>query len=264
MRLPAWAVVCLLLFTAGADADDALDRLRARGELLVSVKNDAARGGEGHRDPAHVAKRRFEVALAEAIAGHLLGSEAKVGLRILRKPERLPAIARGEVDLGIAMFPLRTDPAREVDYSEPYFETGLALLQRDGGTVGQWADLAGLRIARVRDHHPDAVDALGAADFPGLTPPVFVDFDNFRSATAALAAGDVDGLLHLAVNLDAWIARHPGAWRRSPALRSERYAVAVARGETALLAAVNAALASLRADGSLARMALAAGLPPHP
>jgi hypothetical protein len=69
------ATTLLMLYLAGAvllpataHADAALDRIKARGKLVVSVKNESARRQSAHKDPAHFAKRDFEIALARAIA----------------------------------------------------------------------------------------------------------------------------------------------------------------------------------------------------
>src|SRR5437764_12403851 len=69
-RRLAIALVAAALLPAAARADAKLDAIRARGKLIVSVKNDAQRT---HKDPAHQQKRGFEVELARALARHILG-----------------------------------------------------------------------------------------------------------------------------------------------------------------------------------------------
>lgn len=96
-------IVCALLLGACDYAVAELARVRDRGVLQVGIKNDRPGSPEGHKDPAHLRKRDFEIELARAFAEHLFGTPDKVAFSSRRKPERLAAVATGEVDLGIAM-----------------------------------------------------------------------------------------------------------------------------------------------------------------
>ncbi len=252
--------VLVLIAALPATADDALARIRERDRIIVSVKNQGAREQAGHRDPAHFPKRRFEIELAHAMAGHVLGDADKIELRSMRKPDRLPAVASGAVDLGIAMHRISPAAALTVDFSQPYFESGLALLQRSDGQITTWTDLADRRLGRIRHNDRDGLEALSATDFPPGRAPQIIDFESFEDAAAAIVAGNIDGLLNLAVNLDAYLAAHPGALKRSPVLTTEQYAVAVAKGNPALLALINETITALRDSGELQRLSEHAGL----
>ena len=95
-----------------AAANDAAAIL-ARGKLIVSVKNAGANAQAEHKGPARFEKRGMELELAHAIAARLLGDPRKMEFKMMRKPQRLQAIADGTVDLGISM--LRVTAA--VDFS---------------------------------------------------------------------------------------------------------------------------------------------------
>ena len=92
------AALLVVGVVAAAHADPALDRIAARGYAVVSVKNEGRRRQDAHKDPAHFQKRDFEVALAREIAAALPGDPKKLELRMMRRPERLPAVAEGRVD----------------------------------------------------------------------------------------------------------------------------------------------------------------------
>ena len=140
----AWILCALMcLISTSAQAANDLAGIRARGQLIVSVKNVGDKALEKHRDPAHFHKRGMELAIARAIAKHILGSPDTLTLKMMRKPERLPAIACGDVDLGISMLRVTAANAKLVDFSTPYYRNGLAVLQPRDGTIAAKRDLAG-------------------------------------------------------------------------------------------------------------------------
>ena len=123
------AVACVLLGAATPARGDKLADIRARGTLIVSVKNDAQ---HAHKDPAHFDKRGFEVELVHLFAKKIVGDASKVDLRILSRPVRLPMLVAGSVDLVVSMIPVTPENSTQVDFSHPYFAQGLSLLVRAG------------------------------------------------------------------------------------------------------------------------------------
>lgn len=255
--------IALLLCAASAVAMAANDpaTIRTRGTLIVSVKNVGDKAVEKHRDPAHFQKRGMELAIARAIARQLLGSPDALTLKMMRKPERLPAIAHGDVDLGISMLRVTPDNAKVVDFSTPYYQSGLAiLLAKDSAITGK-RDLAGKTLAVVERNDGDAAAMLAAVEAAAGARPKVLRVANFREGAAAISEGRAAGLISEAVNIDVFLARHPGPFKRSGLLTEDRYAVAVAKGNAALLAIVNEVLAALETSGELKAMASAAELP---
>jgi len=253
------ALLCLVSVTALAASD--LAAIRARGQLIVSVKNEGHKEVEKHRDPAHFQKRDMEVAIARAIAAHILGSPDSLSLKMMRKPERLPAVARGDVDLGISMLRVTADNARLVDFSTPYYRSGLAVLQAKDGAIAGKRDLAGKTFAVVERNDGDAAAMMAAIAAATGSAPQVILVANFKAGAEAISAGRAAGLISEAVNIDVFLARHGGDFKRSPLLTEDVFAVAVAKGNAELLGAVNEVLAALEASGELKRMASAADLP---
>ena len=79
----------------------------------------------------------------------MLGDAQKVEFKMMRKPQRLPAIAEGTVDVGISMLRVSAESAQKVDFSTPYFSSGLAVLQTAEGTIQSMGDLAGKTLAVI-------------------------------------------------------------------------------------------------------------------
>jgi aspartate/glutamate/glutamine transport system substrate-binding protein len=236
--------------TARARGDKLAD-IRARGTLVVSVKNDAK---HAHKDPAHFDKRGFEVELAHALAKKIVGDESKLELRMLARPVRLPMLATGSVDLVVSMIPVTPENAAQADFSHPYFAQGLSLLVRTGAARLTLQDLEGKTVAfrkqSFNDHGGELV-RLAAAHGIKVTVRWFPSTD---AAAQAVARGEVVAMGGNFIDLDAYRKDHPGFSVDSSLLDERLVAVAVKKGEPALLAAVNATIDALRASGELGRM----------
>jgi ABC-type amino acid transport substrate-binding protein len=177
---------------------------------------------------------------------------------MMPKPARLAALIEGRVDLVISMLVPRAGDRARVDFSRPYYALGAAVMHlADARPVRAPGDLAGLRLGFIARNQARPAASLG----PGFGQPARrASFASFDEAAAAIERGDVDGLYSEALNIDAWLAAHPGRFVRSPALTREPVAVAVAKGNADLLGEVDALIADLAASGGLADLQLAHGL----
>ncbi len=240
----SFALCVLLTAQAGATR---LDEIRARGKLVVSVKNDAERP---HKDPAHAQKRGFELELANALARRIVGDESKLELRLLPRPTRLPMLVTGAVDLVLSMIPVTADNARQCDFSRPYFSSGLSLLVRDGARPLRIAELAGRTVAFRKQSYNDH-----GAELLRLAPDARVRYyPTLDAAAEAVRRGEAVAVGGNFVDLDAWRGRHAGFQVNAGLLDEQRVAVAVKKGEPELLALVNQTLDELARSGELRRL----------
>src|SRR6185369_1113872 len=168
-----------------------LAAIRARGHLIVAMKNEGAPAADAHKDPAHFQKRNFELDIARRIAQRIFGDEKKLVVMTLPGRERLPALQAGTIDVVIAM--IRSDERTRslADLSEPYYEGGFALLVPAESQVTKLQDLSGKRVAlpRQKNNNPRArVDALLAER---QVSAKIVTYPNFHTATQALGSRQV-------------------------------------------------------------------------
>lgn len=254
------AAVALVVVVASAPAarGDRLADIVARGTLVVSVKNDAK---HAHKDPAHFDKRGFEVELAHRLAKKILGDEKKLELRMLPRPVRLPMLAAGSVDLVVSMIPVTPENAAQADFSHPYFAEGLSLLLRAGSPPLTLAALDGKTIAfRKQSFNDHGGELLRLATARGVHVAVRW-FPSSAAAAQAVARGEVAAMGGNFVDLDAYRKDHPGFTVDASLLDEHSVAVAVKKGEPALLRAVNDAIDELRRSGELKRLIAAWHLP---
>lgn len=171
----------------------------------------------------------------------------------------LSSVRAGFVHVGCATMGVTPERAELVAFSQPYFETTLEVVVREGeGEPRGRDDLAGLRVAAgagttseraARAKLPDAVlvlenkGALGAAE--------------------RLLTGEVDGIVMDGPNAVALVHESRGTLTTLELpLASERYAMCVRKDDAALLAQLDEALDELRRSGELQRLDVQYGLAP--
>jgi putative glutamine transport system substrate-binding protein len=253
----ALVVALVAACTAAARADRLAD-IRARGRLIVSVKNDAK---HPHKDPAHFDKRGFEVELAHTLAQKIVGDGDKLELRMLARPVRLPMLAAGQVDLVVSMIPVTPENEAMVDFSHPYFASGLTLLVKAGAPKLALADLAGKTVAfRKQSFNDHGGELLRISKEHGVTVAVRY-YPSMDAAAEAVTRGEAAAVGGNFVDLSAYAREHAGFAVDATLLEPRQVAVAVKKGEPALLRAVNDTIDGLRASGALARLATRWHLP---
>jgi polar amino acid transport system substrate-binding protein len=233
--------IALTVACGRVPGDDALVQMRARGTLRWGGD---VQGGEPYvfQD---VADGRgltgFEVEIADGLARRL-GLKAEFVQNDWQT--LIPSLERGDFDL--ALNGIEVTPARRarIAFTRPYYAfTETLVVRRDAAQVTSLADLGGARVGTLEGSL--ALDLLRAA--PGVEA---VLYEGVEEPYLDLERGRLSGVL-----LDNIIAARYGLPR--PTLRAAAsvgegvYAAAVRPGDTALLAAVDGALAAMMADGEL-------------
>ncbi|MCU0270403.1 MAG: transporter substrate-binding domain-containing protein [Acidimicrobiales bacterium] len=186
----------------------------------------------------------FDVELVGAMAG-LLGVESE--FKDTDFDGILTQMAAGNCDMVASAVTITEERAQSVDFTEPYFDADQSLLIRaeDEGTYASLEDLAGKTIGvqtgttgeeYANDNTPEGatIKSFGGADEMFL----------------ALTSGDVDALLqdfpvnaYQAVQDDSFVVTETFP-------TGEQYGMAVEKGDSALLEALDAALAETRSNGT--------------
>jgi aspartate/glutamate/glutamine transport system substrate-binding protein len=241
----------MLLALAGPARAGKLDEIRARGKLIVSVKNDAQKP---HKDPAHFQKRGFEIELTRIFARRILGDESKVELRILARPVRIPMLVTGAVDLVLSMIPVTAENSRQCDFSHPYFSSGLSLLLRGDAKLPSLSELSGKVIAFRKQSFNDYGAELSRIAAEHQVKLEVRYYPTFDAAVNAVKNGEALAMGGNFVDLDAYRQQHGGFQVNAELLEERRVAVAVRKGDGDLLSLVNQILDELKKSGELKRM----------
>ncbi len=160
----------------------------------------------------------------------------------------VPAVTTGKVDIGLAGMTIDEDRLKNVNFSTPYVEAGQAIIVKDGSDIASAADLSGKVIGVQRgttgdEYVSDDANGVGAASVER--------YANGPDAAQALLTDKIDAVVIDNEPAKKLVANADGLVKLDETLTSEQYAIAVAKDNTALLDAVNNALAELEADGTL-------------
>ncbi len=184
----------------------------------------------------------FDIELWDAIAKQ---AKLKYELRPMDFNGIIPGLQTGNLDAALAGITIRDDRKKVIDFSDPYYESGLAILvNNDNNDIKTAKDLKGKTVAVKIG--TATVDYL-KANVPEAKLKLFPNIDN---AFLELATGRVDAVVHDTPNVQ-YFAKTGGKGRVKVvgALKSgDYYGIAFPKGSK-LVPVVNKALKSLQDNG---------------
>lgn len=188
----------------------------------------------------------IDAEIAEAIA-------AKMGktLRIddMQFDSILTAVQQGSVDFGMAGMTITEERLESVDFTSSYATGVQSIIVKEGSPITTVDDLyaegatykIGVQLGTTGDNYC-------TGDFG--TDRV-VQFSNGNEAALALVGGSVDCVIIDNEPAKALSAANEGLMLLETSYADEDYAICVAKGNTELLDALNAAIDELTADGTI-------------
>ncbi|WP_420415616.1 transporter substrate-binding domain-containing protein [Roseibium sp.] len=236
------------LLAVGSAQAESLPDLKGR-EIVVASENTYP--PMQFIDPATGQPAGWEYDAVAEIAKRL---NATITYENLSWDAMIPAISAGEYDMAMNGITIRADRAEKVDFSEPYIRSEMFMLVR--------ADED--RFSKPEEFAANA-DFLAGAQ-PGTTPfyvtvyevldgdetnPRIKLFETFGAAVQALKTGDVDLVLTDSTGGQGYVTANPDTFKLiGDPMGSEDFGFIFPKGSD-LIAPINAAIASLRADGTL-------------
>jgi polar amino acid transport system substrate-binding protein len=149
----------------------------------------------------------------------------------------------GTCDMVSSALTITPDRVKHLQFSDGYYDSKQSLLVPDGSSITSIDDLKGKKVGvqkgtTGKDYANEHATGASIVDFPS-------DAEEFQ----ALKAGQVDALLQdLPVNLTH---QQAGGYKVVQTYDTgEKYGLAVKKGNTDLIAAVNAVLGKMRSDGT--------------
>jgi polar amino acid transport system substrate-binding protein len=166
----------------------------------------------------------------------------------------IPAVAEGQYDIGMTGITIREDRAEMVDFSDPYMRSQMFMLVRaDEDRFDDAAGFAALEdglVAAQPGTTPFYVAIYDVLDGDEANPRVRL-FETFGAGLQALITGDVDLVLTDGVAAEGYVRANEGRLKIvGEPLGTEDFGFIFPKGSD-LVAPVNAAIAELRADGTL-------------
>ncbi|MDR0916878.1 MAG: ABC transporter substrate-binding protein [Oscillospiraceae bacterium] len=171
----------------------------------------------------------------------------------------LAGIDAGKYDISMSSLTITPDRSEQVNFSTPYIENWQAIVVKKGSApITSDLDMNGKKIAFQTGTTSEAyIDNLIATEGVNAT---LSSLDHVTNAFDELRLGRVDGVLCDSVVADGYVAREGDnfeiSWIQSsvPDAEPELFGIAVGKTNASLLAAINDAVATLEANGTLERL----------
>ena len=185
----------------------------------------------------------FDIDLIQAIAKQM-GYE-KCTIQGMGFDALIPALDAKNIDVAIAGMTITDERAKKVNFSKPYYKSGLAIVvNKDNNTVNDVADLKGKRIAVQ-------IGTTGAMEAEKIEGAKITSFNTNGEACLELKNKAVDAVIG-DLPVEAYFLQQGGndfAKIVGKTLSSEDYGIAVAKSNTALAKDVDKALDTLKQNG---------------
>ncbi|WP_433241562.1 protein kinase domain-containing protein [Streptosporangium sp. CA-135522] len=227
--------------TATSTGSALLDRIRGGGVLKVGYRNGLP--GVSLGDPPS----GFEIEVAQHIAKALKVPEGRVRFVPVGYADREAAVERGKVDLVIANLSIDGADRGRVAFAGPYYIAHRDVLVRAGVRISKVEHLRGRRICLPKGQTTSPMISDRGVRF------VAVHDDDTSKCATRVADGSADALPGDDVLIAGFGARLRGIGLKIAGIRltTERYGVALKAGDPEACRAINGAIASMYANGTM-------------
>ncbi|QKY68645.1 transporter substrate-binding domain-containing protein [Lentibacillus sp. CBA3610] len=185
----------------------------------------------------------FDIDLINAVADE---AGFDIELEITNFDGIIPGLQTGSFDIAIAGIGITEERAEKIDYSDPYYESGLAIgVQADNDDISGIEDLEGKSIAtRLGSTSAEYIDE-------NIEDAEANQYEQLDQAYLAVENGSDDAVLYDAPNVNYYIQTTGDNLKVVGDLyQAENYGIAISQGQEELVTAINDALATIRDNGT--------------
>ena len=254
-----------MVFALAACAGGNTTPTEAPAESAAATETPAENGGETAGEIATVEAGKLHMSTNAAFppyemtddAGNYIGIDVEVATAIAQKlglelvvddmdfDAALMAVQQGQSDIAMAGITVTPERAEVMDFSNTYAKGVQSVIVPEGSDIATVDDLANAELIGTQR---------GTTGFQYCTDDYgeehVVAYDNGATAVQALLNGQVDCVVIDNEPAKAFVAANAGLALLDSSYTDEDYAIALQKGNTALLDAVNQAIADLQADGT--------------
>ena len=157
----------------------------------------------------------------------------------------IPEISSGKADIGAAGMTVTEDRKQNVDFSETYARASQVIIVTENSEVKGMDDLKGKKVG-VQTGTTGDIYVTG-----DLGDECVERYAKGMEAVQALSQTKIDAVVIDGEPAKKYISEVPGLKILDESYTDEEYAIAIRKGNTELLDAVNKAIGELKADGTL-------------
>ncbi|WLV24095.1 transporter substrate-binding domain-containing protein [Aciduricibacillus chroicocephali] len=236
------ASLILLLAACGGGNEES----KSKGDKKKALKDTYTVGTDNSFVPFEFQKdgklTGFDVDLMKAIAEE---AGFNVNFKTTNFDGIIPGLQTKSFDMAIAGIGITEERKKAIDYSDPYYESGLGIgVKQDNKDIKDIDDLKGKKIAtRLGSTSADYIKK----HLDGATPK---EYEQLDQAYLAVENGSVDAILYDWPNVAYYIKTKGESLKMvGDKYQAEKYGIAVAKGQEELVDAVNDALKKLKENG---------------
>ena len=185
----------------------------------------------------------IDVEIAKAIA-EKMGCELEI--EDIAFDSIVPQITSGMADMGMAGMTVREDRKKSVDFSDTYATSRQVIVVKEDSEIKGLDDLSGKKVGVQQGTTGDIL----ASDDDAIADKI-ERFNKAMEAVQSLSQNMLDAVIVDLEPAKVFVKEVPGLKILDEAYTNEEYAICVRKGNTELLNNINAALAELKADGTL-------------
>lgn len=243
---PILLILFSLIFLAGCakkEKTDVLGEIKKRNEIIVGTKFDSKQFSFMEKGEL----QGFDIDFSREIARRIFGDSDAVEFRKVTTSDRIFKLTSKEVDMVVATMTITPQRQKVVEFSDPYYTSGLAIMVRTGSEIRFAQDLEEKKVAVV-------TGSTAERHIEKLIPKAIVQgFPNYESAYYALKDGKVDAMVSDDAILAGFLMYDLDVEILSGRYTKEFYGVAFRKGKQSerLKEAVNMAIEDMKADGTL-------------
>ena len=189
----------------------------------------------------------FDADLIKLISKQIFGNDKIVKFEEVTPSNRIMKLNSNEVDVIISTMTITNERLKIIDFSNPYFMTGQAILVRKGANIRTGKDLNYKKIGIV-------LGTTAASNIKYIASnAVILGFKNYQDAFKELSVGNLDAISTDDVILQGIIAENPGYKILPDRYSTEFYGIALRKEEASqtLKKEINDALIALEKTGKL-------------
>ncbi|MEI7474225.1 MAG: transporter substrate-binding domain-containing protein [bacterium] len=224
-----------------------LQAIKDRGYIKAGVKYDSKPFGFIDQDQQI---KGFDIDLIKEISRRILGDADSVKFQQVTSSNRIPSITSGSVDLVAATMTINNKRKRIVDFSDPYYMAGQAIMIPKTSGIKTMENLNGKRVSVV-------LGSTSEQNLSTLAPKAIpVGFKTYTDAFSALRAHRTDALTTDDTIIAGFLAEDNNFKMLPNRYTQEPYGIAFKKGKGSreLKELVNITLEEMQSDGTLDRI----------
>ncbi|MFB7666164.1 glutamate ABC transporter substrate-binding protein [Kitasatospora sp. NPDC056138] len=224
-----------------------LDRARARGRLVIGVKEDQPYLGQ--KNPATGQYSGFDIEIARMVAADLGFGPDRIEFKTIASANRETSLQNGQIDFYVGTYTINDNRKKLVGFAGPYFIAGQGLLVRkNDNSIHGPQDLAGKKVCSAAGSTPyQRIQR----DYPEAH---LIGYDTYSACVDNLITGQVDAVTTDNAILQGYAAKAPDELKiAGQPFSTEPYGIGTPKEDRVLRLAIDDALARHERNGDWKR-----------